>query len=140
MGDLRKLTEETIAASQRSRLRDARVHAFFDALPDAVFVVDGQGIIDLINVRAELFTGYLRDELIGKPIEILVPKDLREEHVAHRGAYMMHPETRPMGKLRNLACKCKDGTLAPVLISLGVARYENDRYIVASMRPVSDGA
>lgn len=137
--DLQKITDELLAASRRARLLDARVHNYFDALPDAVIVVDRRGYIDLVNQRAELFTGYDREDLIGQPVEILVPKEFRDQHIKDRDEYMMHPETRPMGVLKNLQCKKKDGSLVPVLIALGVCRVESERFIVASIRTI-DGS
>src|SRR5687768_11924909 len=84
-------------------LSGAALHAFLEVAPDAIAVVDTAGSIVLVNSLAEKMFGYLRDELIGRPIEILVPDRFRVGHVAHRASYFREPRTRPMGEGRELA-------------------------------------
>ena len=69
--------------------------ALLDAAPDAMVGVDPQGKIVMANVQTEELFGYRREELIGQPIEVLVPERVRAAHPAHRTGYFDHPRTRP---------------------------------------------
>jgi PAS domain-containing protein len=72
----------------------------------------------LLNARAETMFGYTRAELIGQPVELLIPKRLGERHVAHRATYMAAPRVRPMGQGLDLIGLRKDGSAFPVEVSL----------------------
>ena len=90
----------------------------FDLSPDAVIVSDPEGRIAEASVQAERLFGYARAELLGKPVEILVPKRFRHSHPTHRSNYGAHPRVRPMGDgLELYGCR-KDGTEFPVEIML----------------------
>lgn len=90
----------------------------FEALPDALFMVDADGSIVLVNHQAELLFGYHRSELFDQPVEMLVPASRREAHVAHRAAYGLAPHSRPMGAGIDLMAVRKDGNEFPVQINL----------------------
>ena len=66
-----------------------------DSAPDAMVVVDGSGVIVLVNVQAENIFGYPRNELLGRTIETLVSARFRAVHVGHRRAFMAAPRGRP---------------------------------------------
>lgn len=68
-----------------------------ETLPDAVIVIDEQGVIRLVNQGAELLFGYPRQQLLGEPIEVLLPERARARHVEHRRRFFAEPRTRPMG-------------------------------------------
>jgi len=68
-----------------------------EAIPDALVGVDKQGVIRYVNQRAESLFGYDRDDLVGAPLETLVPESLRKVHKMHRQRYHGAPGTRPMG-------------------------------------------
>src|SRR5262245_38759574 len=63
---------------------EARVRALLEAAPDALLVVDGEGRVELMNAQAERLSGYTRSELLGRPVEVLVPAPTRETHVRLR--------------------------------------------------------
>jgi len=89
-----------------------------DALADGVALTDDDGVLLLVNRRlAEMF-GYLPDELVGQPVEALIPADLRSAHVRHRSAYSKAPGTRLMGTGERFVGLRKDGSSFPVEISL----------------------
>jgi PAS domain-containing protein len=71
----------------------------FEALPDAMVVVDQTGTIVLVNTQMERLFGYERDEPLGKPVDILVPERLRNSHRGHRASYFLAPTVRPMGSV-----------------------------------------
>lgn len=90
-----------------------------DAAPDAMIVVDADGIVQFVNRRVTVLFGYKREELIGAAVESLVPERFRQRHQEHRGEYMTHLRTRPMGRGLELYGLRSDGTEFPVEISLG---------------------
>src|SRR3569623_1030127 len=109
-----------------------------DAAPDGLIVAEQGGGIVLVNLEAERMFGYGRDELIGKPIEILVPDRLRAGHPAPVKAYHAAPRLRPMGSGLDLHGRRKDGSEFPVEISLSPIDHEGARLVVAGIRDVSD--
>jgi PAS domain S-box-containing protein len=85
-----------------------------DAAPDAMVVVDPAGSIVLVNQQTESLFGYSRDELIGQPIESLIPERYHTHHSDHTRAFFKKPRVRSMGDGLELYAKCKDGTETPV--------------------------
>jgi PAS domain S-box-containing protein len=79
---------------------------------------DADGQIVLVNAQAERLFGYGRDELIGQPVEILVPDAVRAGHPAHRAAYAVDPQPRPMAESLELSGRRRDGSTFPAEISL----------------------
>jgi PAS domain S-box-containing protein len=90
----------------------------FDVSPDAIFVTDANGFIRGANPRAAELFGHTQTELIGQPIENLIPARFRKRHPRHRENYNAHPRTRQMGAAMNLFGLRKDGTEFPVDIML----------------------
>jgi sigma-B regulation protein RsbU (phosphoserine phosphatase) len=94
----------------------------FDALinttPLAVVITDGEGIIEVVNAKAEVMFGYESRELLGKTIEVLMPEGLRENHLKHRADYIAKPFTRLMGIGVDLIGRRKGGEEFPVEIGL----------------------
>ena len=90
----------------------------FAVSPNAIFVTDARGVIRSANPRATQLFGYSHGELMGQPIEMLVPQRFRGRHPSHRENYNAHPRTRQMGAALNLFGLRKDGTEFPVDILL----------------------
>lgn len=111
--------------------------AFLDYLPDALIVADEAGTIVLMNVRAETLFGYDHHELIGQPIERLLPEHLRTAHVTYRAHYVQHARSRLMGIGRDLLAQRKDGNHFPVEISLRPLRIEHTLHVIAAVRDVT---
>jgi len=98
--------------------------------PVAMIKTDDQGVIVLVNRKAEEIFDYSRDELIGRPIEVLMPDRFRARHVGNRADFMRHLETRSMGVGRSLFGLRKDGTEFPVEIGLNpIIRNEKVRVL-----------
>lgn len=108
-----------------------------EAAPDAMIVADAAGIIVVVNLGAEQLFGYARRELVGQPIELLVPEAARSAHVGHRARYMVVPTTRPMGAFGDLVGRRKDGSLVPVEIALSPVADEDGVLVVATVRDVT---
>ena len=86
--------------------------------PDATVIVDSDGIIRLVNAQTERLFGYYREEILEKPVELLIPSRFRIRHIAERTRYSVEPRVRPMGVGLELFGLRKDGTEFPVEISL----------------------
>lgn len=109
----------SIARDISERMRTAEVfQALLESAPDAIMQVDADGVITLANGQAEHLFGYSRSELIGMPVERLMPKRYRVRHRKLRNQYQDKPETRPMGMGRELYARRKDGSEFLVEISL----------------------
>ena len=100
----RQQIEEEVTASE------ARFRNLVESAPDAIIIVNGEGHIVLVNAQAELWFGYTRDELLGQPIELLVPERFRAHHPSYRQVYMANPVVRLMGVGRDLYGRRKDGS------------------------------
>lgn len=105
-----------------------------DALPDGIIIVDAEGRIVEFNARAQGMLGYTREEVLGKPVEMLLPARFRERHVADRDQYSERPHVRPMGQNLELVACCKDGRELSVEISLAPYQSEEGALVVATMR------
>ena len=117
---------------------ERRFRELLEVAPDAILEIDSQGRIVLVNAGAEKLSGYSRDELLGQPIEIIVPSGLRAKHVDHRAHYLSLPVTRPMGTGLNLHVQRKDGALVPVEISLSPMKYDGEVRVTAILRDVTE--
>jgi PAS domain S-box-containing protein len=109
-----------------------------EAAPDAIMQADAGGRIMLLNRVAETMFGYSREELLGQPIEVLIPTELRAAHVGHREKYRGQPATRPMGSGLTLEGVRKDGTRFPVEISLSPAGSGASFRVTAIIRDITD--
>ncbi|HEU5037118.1 MAG TPA: PAS domain S-box protein [Nocardioides sp.] len=108
----------------------------FDAVPDAVVVVDGAGRIVLANAQCREVFGCDADSLVGEPIEALVPERFRVGHPRRRAGYGAAPNPRPMGLLR-LAARRADGTEFPAEISLAPIAVAGASYVSATVRDIT---
>lgn len=112
--------------------------AIFDEAPDGIVLVDEEGIIRDANPGAAEMFGYEQRDLVGRPVEVLVPDDLRDGHVAHRQGYVDGPRRRPMGIGMELQGRRRDGSTLPVEIGLSPVEHEEGRFVVAVVRDVSE--
>jgi PAS domain S-box-containing protein len=112
--------------------------SLIEAVPDALVVADPGGRIVMVNAQTEQLFGYRRDELVGYPIELLVPERLRDRHVGQRDSFFSAPHMRPMGEGRDLSGRRKDGLEVPVEISLSPLHTSGGSLVVASIRDVTE--
>jgi PAS domain S-box-containing protein len=115
----------------------ARFGNLLESVPDATLIIGRAGSIALVNTQLERMFGYARDELLGQPVEILVPERFRGIHVTHRGSYLADPHLRPMGAGLELHGRRKDGTEFPVEISLSPMESEDGRLVCAAIRDIT---
>jgi formate hydrogenlyase transcriptional activator len=114
------------------------VEHLFAFCPDAVLITDSEGIVRRANPRVEELFGYSSDELIGQPVEMLVPKRFRQAHPRHRENYSAHPRARQMGAALNLFGLRKDGTEFPVDIMLKPVATESGSAVVSFIRDATE--
>ncbi|WP_457337775.1 PAS domain S-box protein [Rhizobacter sp. P5_C2] len=111
--------------------------SLFSAYPDALLLVDAQGLIVRANPAAALLLGYELAELVGLPVDALVPDSIRPRHAAYRGAYGMSPKPRPMGTQLELTARRKDGSEVMVEIALSPLQDDGLPYVVAAIRGIA---
>lgn len=92
--------------------------SFLELSPDALVIVDREGMIVLVNEPAATLFGYSLEELVDQPLEVLLPERFHAAHATHRAEYIMAPHRRPMGVGLDLRGKRKDGSEFPVDIQL----------------------
>ena len=117
---------------------EANFPAFLEAAPDAMVIVGQDGRILLINGQAERLFGYERTELVGQPVEVLVPSRYRNNHPAHRTGYFAGPRPRPMGAGVDLYGVRKDGTEFPAEISLAPVETAQGVLVTAAIRDATE--
>jgi PAS domain S-box-containing protein len=117
---------------------EARLRELLEAAPDAILEVDREGRIVLLNRVTEKLFGYPREELIGMPVETLLPEAMGERHAAHRLAYAANPGTRPMGRGLALTARRHGGAEFPVEVSLSPIRAEGGFSVLAIVRDVTE--
>jgi protein-histidine pros-kinase len=125
-------------ADERDDATDSKFHRLLESAPDAIVIAASDGRIALVNAQAERLFGYGRDEMIGQPVEILVPERYRPEHPRHREDYFNNARTRPMGAGLELYGRRKDGREFPVEISLSPLETESGTMAISAIRDISD--
>lgn len=116
---------------------ERRFRALLESAPDAIVISDAKGVITLVNSQAEAIFGYPRAELVGLPIEVLLPQRYRERHEKHRREYASAPRVRPMGVGLTLFGRRKDGTEFPVEISLAPLETPEGPVFMSAIRDAS---
>src|SRR5579871_415257 len=131
--------------SEKDRQSDSNLVAetllstsILEAIPDAVAVVNQQGVIVQVNSQAEAMFGYTREELIGQRIEILVPERQRPQHDQHREQFHQQPKIRRMGSGLDLYGRRRDGSEFPVEISLSPVVSGTGLIVLSAIRDISD--
>ena len=123
--------EEKIEASEK------KFQSLLESAPDGIVVSDQQGIILMVNSQAETMFGYRADELLGQPIESLLPERIRQAHVGHRERYYASPITRPMGTGLDLYARRRDGTEFLVDISLSTLKSDDGFLVTSTIRDMT---
>lgn len=114
------------------------LRSLFEFAPDAIAVLDRGGQIMHVNTQVERMFGYLREELVGQPVEMLMPERYRDRHTKHRAAYMAEPRTRPMGVGLELYGRRKDGTEFALDIMLSPMQASEAGIVIAVMRDITE--
>jgi PAS domain S-box-containing protein len=132
-------SDVTAETRLRAQLEEAEGYRrqLLEFAPDAIIGIDPEGRIQLTNSQVEHLFGYSSSELIGKPIETLVPERYHAAHTGHRAGYFDNPRTRPMGEGLDLWARRKDGSEFPCEISLSATDSPDGQIAVAAVRDVT---
>jgi len=114
------------------------LEGLLETAPDALVGVDQDGVIRFVNRQTESLFGYERDDLVGQPIEILVPESRRAVHRVHRQGYVQHPRDRAMGTVLQLRGRRRDGTHLPVDVALSDIDTGGRLFVIAAIRDMSE--
>ncbi|MFZ5877344.1 MAG: EAL domain-containing protein [Nitrospirota bacterium] len=131
----RELREASVR-KERKRV-ETTFRAVMEAAPDAIVVVDREGRIVLHNAQTERLFGYPRGELLGQPIETLIPERLRNAHLGHRARYLANPHMRPMGTGLELYGRRKDGSEFSAEISVSPLAVEDGMLVMTIIRDIT---
>jgi len=125
-------------ALRDSKLVDARYRGLLESIPDAIVIVNNTGNIVLVNSQTENLFGHTRADLLGQPVECLMPARFRHQHSGHRLNFFANPHERPIGADLELFGQRKDGTEFPVEISLSPLETEAGTLVSSSIRDITE--
>jgi PAS domain S-box-containing protein len=127
-----------LKVGRETRLVEARWRELLDSTPDAILIVNVTGRIVLANEQAQQVFGHAPGELIGQPVEALLPQRYRHQHVARRSAFYEQPRKRSMGAGLELFGLRLGGEEFPVEISLGPLQTEEGPMVMCAVRDITE--
>jgi PAS domain S-box-containing protein len=122
----------------RKQVEEKKFESLLESAPDAMIIVNGRGEIVLANGQTEKLFGYQREELAGKPVELLIPERFRTRHREHRNSFSKNMRPRPMGIGIELYAVRKNGSEFPVDISLSPVETEEDTLVISAIRDITE--
>ena len=114
------------------------LRSLFDAAPDATLLVNTDGRIERLNAQAETLFGYQRKEMLGQPVELLIPQRFRNSHIEHRREFADNPRVRTMGSSLELYARHKDGSEFAIDVNLSPIKLQGRMVVSAAIRDVTE--
>ncbi|MGB8652097.1 MAG: EAL domain-containing protein [Mycobacteriales bacterium] len=128
----------TVTDVDARKTAERRFQQLVEMAPDAMVLVNGDGVITQVNLQTATLFGYSKDELVGQHLEMLIPERYRAVHPHYRKNFVAHPTLRPMGAGLDLHARRRDGSEFPVEISLSPLETDEGTLISAAIRDVTD--
>jgi two-component system sensor kinase FixL len=127
-------------SSTRSSLaREAHLQSILDTVPDAMIVIDEQGVMQSFSAAAERLFGYRAADMLGKNVKLLMPSPYREGHDGYLERYLRTGEKRIIGVGRVVVGEREDGSTFPMELSVGEMRSSNQRFFTGFVRDLTEG-
>jgi len=127
----------THAVGEIHSSEDSLLRAIIDATPTALLMVDASRLIYMVNAEFEHLLGYSHTEILGQPLEVIIPERFRSSHSDHHAAFLDQPKPRPMGRRRDLIALLKDGSEIPVEIGLSPIQTTQGTMVLAAIVDLS---
>lgn len=140
IGSYQRRREDVVTRRAFESLQHAErnLRGILESLPDPTILVNQEGRITLASPQTERVFGYAPDELIGQPVEILMPERYRSVHGQHMRGFFEAPRMRPMGTGLELSAQRKDGREFPIEVSLSPLESENQQAVLAVIRDITE--
>ncbi len=136
--DRKRAEVEQARLLRQAEQAEAKFRGLLESAPDAILTVDQAGTIVLVNSQAERIFGYQREEVLGQPVEMLVPERHRAVQPAHREHYLRAPSPRPMDPGLELRGRRKDGTEFPAEVSLSALTTDQGVLVTSVIRDITE--
>ena len=136
-GTVQDMTEYKLM-EEVAKERDIQFKLVVESAPSGMLMVRQDGTISLVNAQIEQMFGYSREELLGRPVELLLPEHLRQEHNVYRVEYLAAPSLRPMGVDKEFFGRRKDGSQFPVDIGLNPLHLSSGASVLATIIDISE--
>ena len=135
---LLSVLEELRSERERLAASEQRFRSTIESAPTAMVMIDASGRVALVNRETEKLFGYQRDELLGQPVEVLLPERFRPQHPGLRDGFFASPQPRRMGAGRGLFGLRKDGSEFPIEIGLNPVETDEELFVLSAVVDISE--